>query len=154
MSHKRDILFERISAWNMERNGLVYNHALEVKLLTEEIGEALTAPNKAERLRECADFYFVSAGTFAKVEKAGVEGEQQSEELMMFIYENGGICDEILESDGTDNLIWDALEIVCNANDKKPKDPTTGKVVKGPDYIDPIWEIEELIKGDAANAVH
>lgn len=146
----REKMYERIVAWNLDRNGLKLDPNLEATMLMEEALEVLTAETPAERLREFADFMFVVAGTAAKVDANAIpDTDAAMTRLGLVTSSVVEALRAIIEHDGTGGLIWDAVDIICDANDNKPKDPTSGKVVKGPDYVDPIAQIEALVKKEA-----
>jgi hypothetical protein len=52
-----------------------------------------------------------------------------------------GMTDDIV-----DNVLGEVFAVVCEANNKKPTDATTGKVEKGDEWEDPTFTITELVQ--------
>lgn len=148
MIAERDKLYERIVQWNKDRGLMALDTKLETKMLLEELGEVLTATSPAHRLQEACDFLFVFAGTYVKYEALEVTSdhlERWKETVNVMFSDVWDVIVDLLKEDGTEQLIGPALELVCDANDWKPKVKVNGKIIKGGFYVSPLEAIEELV---------
>lgn len=147
--------FERIIKWNKDRNGLRWDASLEVRLITEEIAElqeALVEGDPAHILQEAADVGFVIFGTQAKYRNkicpsiaALMLKQREWENIGQLIDDAEELLAEIPED--LKEYAGRALEIVVSCNEAKgtTKD-SSGKVVKGEDYVPPLERINEMLK--------
>ena len=154
-------LNERVIDWNRDRNGLKYDPHLEAKMLSSEANEFYMATDPAHALAEYADFLFVSIGTIAKYNAHEYDslsmlivGWKDHKELLDWMSEVESDMDDRLEtilglsSHGYQIAKREALEIVTDCNERKPKTKDkSGKVIKGENHMDPVARIREEVLG-------
>lgn len=142
----------RIINWNIQRNGLHYNPKLEEEMLDEEFKEFMdgikdyyTATTSTELLDAYVDiidafcdYMFVAVGSIGKGHTCN--SMQLRKNYMLTVISH--ITAKILDINDTEDIVSYAMECVIIANEAKPINKTTGKVVKGDDWKDP----KELIK--------
>lgn len=150
----------RIAKWNYERNGLVYNNELEDRLFAEESNEFSTAftqylANPLTKL-DCivdmidgyCDSFFVYSGTIAKqlCSNTTLTSKQYELNIMNSIITEVVLKHNVKVYDEDKPYLMDlCMQYVIEANEKKPKSKTTGKVKKGSDWVDPKTLIMELL---------
>lgn len=147
-----------IITWNLKRNGLKFDPALEAKMLSEEANEFYTAPSLVERVREYCDFLFVLAGTkakfYAKTYTDNREIVYSNEHFQKFMdwaeMAKSEMQDSIVEAISWDNyhpIIKESLAAVISANNAKGTEKDSdGKVIKGPNYVSPYEAIAEILR--------
>ena len=149
----------QVTQWNFDRNKLEYSKELEDRLWSEEVNEFkqellkyLDNPlNKLEvianMVKEYCDCNFVYYGTVMK-QLGNTKVSDYNFELSMM---NTLLIEVLLKHKvklydaDKQPTIEEALGIVIEANNKKPKKKVNGKVVKGEDYIDPTVLIIDLL---------
>jgi hypothetical protein len=149
-----------VVTWNLVRNNLHLDEQLEEDMLSEELNEFFVAETIEDHLDAYADFRYVMEGTTAKFLGSGVPdrdslawwsrvktwGQASIDYMDGIIREHffttySGMTEEIV-----DNVLGEVFAVVCEANNKKPDDATTGKVEKGEEWEDPIFTITELVQ--------
>lgn len=147
-----------IITWNLKRNELKFDPALEAKMLSEEANEFYTATTLVERVREYCDFCFVLQGTKAKFysrkytdHREAVYAYEHFKEFMEWAEE---VQDKMYESlcecvawRGVDDIVSQSFDAVIAANNAKGTEKNSdGKVIKGPDYVSPSDAIAEILR--------
>lgn len=153
-----------IVEWNLARNNLKFDPALEAKMLSEEAREFFTALNLVERCREAADFTFVMVGTLSKY--YAQQRQDASEicfshahflEFRRWMEDTNAIIRATLENEfealgfgAKDvNYVQDVcLRYVLEANRAKNAEKNAeGKVQKGANYVSPSEKIDAFLCG-------
>jgi hypothetical protein len=148
-----------ITKWNYKRNGLVLDRELERNMLDEEAQEfneglimylnntSLKLEAVVDMVDAYCDFNFVYTGTISKQ----IGDSQWIDEEKRMMYMNTYLI-EILFAHGVQiftpegkSIIDSSIEYVIEANKKKPITKTSGKVIKGEDWVDPKEQIKELL---------
>ena len=163
-----------IAYWNYARNGLKFDPQLEEQMLLEEEAEfkdalvdymdAMKYPTlfsedevvdaMVDLIDAYCDYNFVSYGTALK--RMGSTTELQTEHARSLMYT---VLTELLVTHGVDMFrglkipfIERCMSIVIEANKAKPLDKTSGKVVKGDNWVDPKESIRELLLAEGFEA--
>lgn len=149
----------RIKQWNMDRNGLAFDLALEKKMLTEEIIEFLQAPDLPNKIKELCDIAFVGIGTHAKLGAQQDQSAAAAAELYECTdwlestvkYFNTALQRELAAVLREDVVYHDfmskCMDFVITANEAKGTEKDEfGKVKKGPNYKKPEPLIAALIE--------
>lgn len=141
-------LSERIIEWNRVRNGLEFNPALEIRMITEEVCELLEATNLPNMLKEFSDILFVAIGTQAK-DRMGyltdfLDGIMDTTQKLIPML---GESEQKVFGNQYDKVLEVLLAIVTEANENKgfEKDEN-GKVKKGPNYVNPESTIRQMLE--------
>jgi len=157
---------ERVAEWNRSRGLLEqgFDPQLEIWMLTEEAREFVLAEDKYQKLQEAADFLFVFNGTEAKfyaetfVSYGALETATQGFYCIqdwvshVHAYHRNVIAELFFPNGSTfgGSTVVDLLEIaldeVIKANERKPKDTVSGKIIKGPDYESPLPQIKARVE--------
>ena len=150
----------RILDWNRDRNGLVFDGALESLMLLEEANEFFHADSVVDRIDAYCDYLFVWNGTVSKFFACTAPAME---------WQDFNTCEEYvgrtlkamedilfpeLEMLSSARYNWNYelkntfLEIIVAANEAKgyEKDES-GKVMKGADYVAPEDTIAQTLEG-------
>lgn len=162
-----------IGVWNLERGnaplGGKVDFDLEIRMLSEEKNEFYIELDQlisggsdllgtdqwyklvAKMADAIADLQFVYGGTVSKISRAvlTMPDTRQSASLQQFVQNELNLMVQIFTDMtspyGNVNLD-ECLDLVIDANQKKGKDKVNGKIQKGPDWVDPVIEIEKYIR--------
>lgn len=140
---------KRIVEWNKVRNGLEFNPALEVRMLSEELAEFFEATNLPNMLKEMADIVFVCIGTEAKdTNKFLKEYMEQTLEMLEKFLEIGlENCIQNNHLAAYSQVFEVCLCIVTEANEAKGLEKDAhGKVIKGAAYVNPESTIRAMLE--------
>lgn len=149
----------KIAQWNYDRNNLKYDEELENKMFNEEAYEFRAAllgylSNPLSKLEYVVDMidgycdaFFVYSGTIAKqLGQVSLSSKQYELNMMNSYITEILIKHNVKIYDEDKPYIMDlAMNSVIEANEKKPKDKTKGKVKKGSDWVDPKVTIMDLL---------
>lgn len=149
----------RIFDWNLERGLLdkAFNPALQTRMLTEEsreFYEAYKANDMVGMIDAYCDFIFVLRGAQASLIATDFGDDYGAYKIALDIVNGatnqGFMILELLNKSvpiGPFEL-EKCLEFVIEANEAKPKDTVSGKIIKGPNWKDPKEKIKALVFGD------
>lgn len=149
---------KRIIDWNLIR-GLLdcpFNPALQTAMLTEESREFYTAyaeDNIVDMIDAYCDFVFVLRGAQASLIATDFGEDYQAYRTALDIVNGatnqGFMLLEILckVCPIGPNDIEECFNYVIDANDAKPRDKKSGKIIKGDAWVDPKIRIKMLIHG-------
>lgn len=153
----------RIINWNKER-GLLdkCDLNLELKMLQEELREFMLADEPAHSLQELCDFIFVLNGTIAKFYSSPEDISKNintfpnthekflvlmawAKDSLDYMYTIFGkrIAPGIPQ--GSFKALKQALDIVIECNQAKPKVKKEGKIIKGELYVSPLERIRKEV---------
>lgn len=154
---------DRVIKWNRDRNGLIFDPNLEMKMLSEEAREFWMSEDLAHKFQEYADFLFVSVGAFAKYHATqwssfsqfalGVDGFNQMTEWIGRQEESmRDNLKALSEANGFNKFAFDqvknfAIDAVIEANEAKPlAKEEGGKIPKGVFYKSPLERIQNKLE--------
>lgn len=140
---------QRIEKWNEDRGMTDFDPQLEVRLISEETVELLTATNLPNLLKELADLTFVGTGTMYKDKELVMEDYLNATfdlvSDIVYTYPEMELLQEY-DDQGID-IASACVSIVTEANELKGSEKDeNGKVVKGPNYVNPEHTITKMLE--------
>lgn len=155
----------RVFDWNLERDLLDkgFNPALQTRMLTEESNEfylAYRENNMVGMIDAYCDFIFVLRGAQASLIATDFGDDYNAYKTALDIV-NGAtnqgfmILELLLKAVPISNVeLEQCFAFVIEANEAKPKDTVSGKIVKGPNWKDPKDRIKALVFGGDDSEEH
>lgn len=149
----------KIFDWNLERALLdkKFDPALQTKMLTEESNEFYEAYKENDMvgmIDAYCDFIFVLRGAQASLIATNFGDDYGAYKVALDIV-NGAtnqgfmILEILMKAVPIGPVELDqCLEFVIEANEAKPKDTVSGKIIKGDKWRDPKEKIKALVFGD------
>jgi hypothetical protein len=150
---------KRIYDWNMVRDLLEkpFNPALQTAMLTEEsreFHEAYKADSIVDMVDAYCDFIFVLRGAQASLIATDF-AEDYGSYITALNLVNGATNQGFMLLELLTKVcpigprdIDECFNYVIDANEAKPKDAKSGKIIKGDDWVDPKFRIKMLIHGN------
>lgn len=152
---------KRIYDWNLIRGLLdkAFNPALQTRMLTEEsreFHEAYAEDDIVGMVDAYCDFVFVLRGAQASLIATDFGDDYNAYRTALDIV-NGAtnqgfmlleILGKVCPIGPAD--IEECFTYVIDANEAKPRDTKSGKIIKGEDWVDPKFRIKMLIHGTVA----
>lgn len=149
----------RIFDWNLVRGLLdkAFNPALQTRMLTEEsreFYEAYKANDMVGMIDAYCDFIFVLRGAQASLIATDFGDDYGAYKIALDIV-NGATNQGFMMLELLNKAVpigpvelEKCLEFVIEANEAKPKDTVSGKIIKGTNWRDPKDRIKYLVFGD------
>lgn len=155
----------KVFDWNLERDLLdkKFNPALQAKMLSEESNEFYLAYRDNDMvgmIDAYCDFIFVLRGAQASLIATDFSDDYHAYKTALDIV-NGAtnqgfmILEILLKAVPISNQELDVcFGFVIEANEAKPKDTVSGKIIKGPNWRDPKEKIKALVFGGDDSEEH